>query len=74
MQASKLQALYVKIEMVSGANVVEEAIDLIERYQGQRLDSITRKDKVLTDNNIDSGQTAQHANAIKMSENGKIQR
>ena len=36
MQASgiKMQAFNMKMEMVSGANLVEEAIDLVDRYQG----------------------------------------
>lgn len=36
MQASniKMQALNMKIELVSSANLVEEAIDLVERYRG----------------------------------------
>lgn len=61
MQASsiKMQALNMKMEMVSGANLVEEAMDLVERYQDQRMDSMTKKDKVIvTDKNNDSGQTA----------------
>lgn len=35
MQASgiKMQALNMKMEMVAGANLVEEAIDLVEKYQ-----------------------------------------
>lgn len=38
MQASniKMQALNMKIELVSSANLVEEAIDLVERYRGMR--------------------------------------
>jgi IS30 family transposase len=36
MQAAsiKMQALNMKMELVSSANLVEEAIDLVERYQG----------------------------------------
>ncbi|MGH9985284.1 MAG: LuxR C-terminal-related transcriptional regulator [Nitrososphaeraceae archaeon] len=47
MQASgiKMQALNMKMEMVSGANLVEEAIDLVERYRGY----IQIKGKVVTD-------------------------
>jgi hypothetical protein len=47
MQASgiKMQALNMKMEMVSGANLVEEAIDLVDRYQGYT----GQKDKVAKD-------------------------
>ena len=36
MQAStiKMQALNMKMELVSNANLVEEAIDLVDRYRG----------------------------------------
>jgi IS30 family transposase len=39
MQAAsiKMQALNMKMELVSSANLVEEAIDLVDRYQGLRL-------------------------------------
>ena len=30
----KMQALNMKMELVSSANLVEEAIDLVERYRG----------------------------------------
>ena len=30
----KMQALNMKMEMVSGANLIEEGIDLVERYRG----------------------------------------
>ena len=43
--AIKMQALNMKMEMVSGATLVHEAIDLVDRYQGYT----TQKAKVLTD-------------------------
>jgi IS30 family transposase len=47
MQASgiKIQALNMKMELVSNANLVHEAIDLVERYRGYT----NQKAKVLTD-------------------------
>jgi len=42
----KMQALNMKMEMVAGANLVEEAIDLVDRYQGTKA----QKDKVVRDN------------------------
>jgi orotate phosphoribosyltransferase-like protein len=47
MQASgiKIQALNMKMELVSSANLVHEAIDLVERYRGYT----NQKAKVLTD-------------------------
>ena len=47
MQASgiKMQALNMKMELVSNANLVHEAIDLVERYRGYT----NQKAKVLTD-------------------------
>ena len=46
MQASgiKIQALNMKMELVSSANLVHEAIDLVERYRGYT----NQKTKVLT--------------------------
>ena len=46
MQASgiKMQALNMKMELVSSANLVHEAIDLVERYRGYT----NQKTKVLT--------------------------
>jgi IS30 family transposase len=46
MQASsiKMQALNMKMELVSNANLVHEAIDLVERYRGYT----SQKAKVLT--------------------------
>lgn len=46
MQASgiKMQALNLKMELVSNANLVHEAIDLVERYRGYT----NQKVKVLT--------------------------
>ena len=41
-----MQALNMKMEMVAGANLVEEAIDLVDRYQGTKA----QKDKVVRDN------------------------
>lgn len=41
----KMQAYNMKMEMVSGANLVEEAIELVGRYQGYT----TQTDKVLID-------------------------
>jgi hypothetical protein len=39
MQASgiKMQALNMKMELVSSANLVEEAIDLVEKYRGYTM-------------------------------------
>ncbi len=47
MQASsiKMQALNLKMELVSNANLVHEAIDLVEKYKGYS----TQKGKVLID-------------------------
>lgn len=47
MQAAsiKMQAYNMKMEMVSGANLVEEAIDLVGRYRGYTI----QKAKVLID-------------------------
>jgi len=46
MQAStvKMQALNMKMELVSNANLVHEAIDLVERYRGYTVQKV----KVLT--------------------------
>jgi hypothetical protein len=48
MQASaiKMQAYNMKMELVSNANLVEEAINLVERYRGYTQ----QKDKVRIDN------------------------
>ena len=49
MQAStiKMQALNMKMELVSNANLVHEAIDLVERYRG--FTNTSQRAKVLTD-------------------------
>jgi hypothetical protein len=49
MQAAsiKMQALNMKMELVSSANLVEEAMDLVQQYHGYT----TQKGKVLTDGN-----------------------
>jgi len=51
MQAStiKMQALNMKMELVSNANLVHEAIDLVERYRGVRGYTNQQKAKVLID-------------------------
>jgi hypothetical protein len=51
MQASgiKIQALNMKMELVSNANLVHEAIDLVERYRGYT----NQKAKVLTDGTLE---------------------
>jgi hypothetical protein len=43
MQAStvKMQALNMKMELVSNANLVHEAIDLVERYRGYTVKVLT---------------------------------
>ena len=41
-------ALNMKMELVSSANLVEEAIDLVDRYRGYT----TEKRKVMIDGNI----------------------
>jgi hypothetical protein len=42
----KMQALNLKMEMISGANLIEEGIELVERYQGYT----TQKGNPLKDN------------------------
>ena len=58
MQASgiKMQALNMKMEMVAGANLVEEAIDLVERYQSkiQGQGSTTQNKEVVRDDSSKS--------------------
>lgn len=52
MQASgiKMQALNMKMELVSSANLVQEAIELVDRYRGYT----TEKGKVVTDGTSES--------------------
>jgi hypothetical protein len=55
MQASgiKMQALNMKMELVSSANLVEEAIDLVDRYRGYGQ----QNKEVVIDNNGTSEST-----------------